>query len=115
MLARAALRLLREDDPAPTAPLAEAVADLSRAVQALAGYLEEEGRPPDETRRFALRAAADATALLEEHEQDLAISALVAQIRSTTVDLLRGTGMEYAEALGALEEALRSRDPEQPG
>jgi uncharacterized membrane protein YccC len=112
VLARAALRLLREDDPAaPRAPLAEAVADLSRAVKALGCYLEEKGRPPDEARRFALWAAADSTALLEEHH-DLATNALVAQIRSTAVDLLKGTGMGYDEALAAVEEAVRSRATE---
>ena len=105
VLARASLRLLREGEPAPK-PLSEAVLDLSRAVEALATYLEEPGRSPDDTRRLALEAARNATALLEEHNE-MAISALVAQIRPTAVDLLRGTGMDYSEALQALEESVR--------
>ena len=43
-----------------------------------------------------------------QEQYDLAIAALVAQIRSTAVDLLRGTGMDYQEALTALEESVAS-------
>jgi hypothetical protein len=111
VLARAALRLLRGGEPAPEA-LSGAVADLSRAVGALAEYLEEPGRSPETTRRLALEAARDANALLEERN-DLAIAALVAQIRSTSVDILRGTGMDYQEALAALEQAVAS-SPQEP-
>ena len=111
VLARAALRLLRGGEPAPEA-LSGAVADLSRAVGALAEYLEEPGRSPETTRRLALEAARDANALLEERN-DLAIAALVAQVRSTTVDILRGTGMDYQEALAALEQAVAS-SPQEP-
>ena len=111
VLARAALRLLRGGEPAPKA-LSGAVVDLSRAVAALAEYLEVPGRSPEDTRRFALEAARDANAVLEERN-DLAIAALVAQIRSTTVDILRGTGMDYQEALTALEETV-ARPPQEP-
>ncbi len=62
VLARAALRLLRGGEPAPK-QLSGAVENLSRAVGALAEYLEEAGRPAEETRRLALGAAGDATAL----------------------------------------------------
>jgi hypothetical protein len=65
------------------------VADLSRAVGALAEYLEEPGRFPETTRRLALEATRDANAVLQERN-DLVIAALVAQIRSTTVNILRG-------------------------
>ena len=78
----------------------------------MAEYLEEPGRSPEDTRRFALAAAGDANAVLEERN-DLAIAALVAQIRSTTVDILRGTGMDYKEALAALEESV-ARSPQEP-
>ena len=88
------------------------MANLSRAVGALAEYLEEPGRSPETTRRLALEAARDANALLEERN-DLAIAALVAQIRSTTVDILRGTGMDYQEALAALEESVAG-SPQEP-
>jgi hypothetical protein len=38
---------------------------------------------------------------------DLETSALVAQIRSTAIDLLQAAGMESSEALEALREASR--------
>ena len=88
------------------------MADLSRAAGALAEYLEEPSRSPQTTRRLALEAARDANALLEERN-DLAIAALIAQIRSTTVDMVRGTGMDYKEALSALEESVAS-SPQEP-
>ena len=71
--------MIRENQSAPE-PLIEAIRDLSRAVRALETQLENrESRPekPTEAGRFALKAARDATALLEEHD-DLATSALVA-------------------------------------
>ena len=60
----------------------------------MAEYLEEPGRSTEDTRRLALDAARDATALLETRN-DLAIAALVAQVRSTAVDIVRATGMDY--------------------
>src|SRR5918997_4407232 len=111
VLARASLRLLRGGEPAPKA-LSGAVRDLSPAGGGLAEYLEESGRSPETTRRLALEAARDANALLEERN-DLAIAALVAQIRSTTVDIVRGTGMDYQEALAALEQAV-AQTPQKP-
>jgi uncharacterized membrane protein YccC len=111
VLARAALRLLRGGEPAP-GQLSGAVRNLSLAVAALAEYLEEPGRSSEDTRRLALGAARDATTLLEERN-DLAIAALVAQIRSTAVDILRGTGMDYQEALAALEGSVAG-SPQEP-
>ncbi len=102
VLARgAANATLRGEAVPPRLP--EAVLDLSRAVKALATYLEEPGGP-DETRRFALEAARKATEIFEERH-DLAISVLVGQVRSAAVDILRSTGMDQASALQALEEA----------
>ena len=101
VLARGTANAARRGDTAPP-QLPEAVLDLSRAVKALATYLEEPGGP-DETRRFALEAARKATEILEERH-DLAISVVVGQIRSAAVDLLRSTGMDQASALQALEE-----------
>src|SRR5215216_3580880 len=102
VLARGAANALRRGDPIPP-PLPEAVLDLSRAVRALATYLEELGGP-DEARWFALEAARKATEILKERH-DLAVSVLVGQVRSAAVDLLRSTGMDQAFALQALEEA----------
>jgi uncharacterized membrane protein YccC len=102
VLARGAANAANRGDTVPP-QLPEAVLDLSRAVKALATYLEEPGGP-EETRRFALDAARKATEILEERH-DLAVSVLVGQVRSAAVDLLRSTGMDQASALQALEEA----------
>ncbi|CAN5312551.1 aromatic acid exporter family protein [soil metagenome] len=102
VLARGAANAVRRGDSVPSS-LPEAVLDLSRAVRALAVFLERPG-PPDDARRCALEAARRATKILEERH-DLATSVLVGQIRSAAVDLLRSTGMDQASALQALEEA----------
>lgn len=108
-VARAAVRAVRRNSPALGA-LSASILDLARAVEALATYLEKLGSPED-VRRFALKAVGEATALLEEHK-DLGTSALVGQIRAIAVDLLRSTGMDRAEVLEALEEAVSSPNSE---
>lgn len=108
-VARAAVRAVRRNSPALGA-LSETILDLARAVEALATYLEKSG-PTEEVRRFVLKAVGEATALLEEH-QDLGTSALVGQIRAMAVDLLRSTGMDRAEVLEALEEAVSNPNSE---
>jgi hypothetical protein len=106
-LARAALSVVQPEGSAPERLLA-AIRGLARATEALAAYLQTAGAPPGETRRLALEAAREASALLEEHEdlaRNLGINALVDQIHSSAVDLIGGTGMDRAAALQALEEA----------
>jgi uncharacterized membrane protein YgaE (UPF0421/DUF939 family) len=101
VLARAAATMVREGGTVPET-LSETILDLAYAVEALAAYVEEHEHPV-QTRRFALEAAGEATAVLEERN-DLRTSMLVGQIRSTAVDLLRASGMDAAEALEALRE-----------
>jgi uncharacterized membrane protein YgaE (UPF0421/DUF939 family) len=102
VLARGATNAVRRGDViSPLIP--EAVLDLSRAVGALATYLEE-SEGSEEARQFALKAAQRATEVLKERH-DLATSVLVGQIRSAAVDILRSTGMDQTSALSALEEA----------
>jgi uncharacterized membrane protein YccC len=107
ILARSALGVVRTGDPAPE-PLAVALRDLARAVEALAAYLEaSEG--PDEARWLALKAAGGAAALLREREdlaRDMAINAFIDDIFSAAYDLLLSTGMDPATASRALEEAV---------
>jgi uncharacterized membrane protein YgaE (UPF0421/DUF939 family) len=105
-LARAALSVVQPEDPAPERLLA-AIRDLAKATEALAAYLQTSGNP-EETHRLALKAASEASTMLEEHEDlasNLGINALVDQIHSSAVDLIGGTGMDRSEALRALEEA----------
>jgi Fusaric acid resistance protein-like len=101
-VARAALNL-KERAIVPPRPLLEAIYELARSMEALGRYLEASERPED-ARRFAVRAAGDATALLEERN-DLATSELISMIRSAAVDILRATGMDRTAALGEVEEA----------
>jgi uncharacterized membrane protein YgaE (UPF0421/DUF939 family) len=103
VLARAAVTMVREKGAAP-GQLPEAILGLALAVEALAGYLEQPDHPLDDVRRFALEAAGEATSVLER-SNDLETSVLVAQIRSTAVDLLQAAGMDSSEALEALRVA----------
>ncbi|QIN82206.1 aromatic acid exporter family protein [Rubrobacter tropicus] len=105
VLARAAVTMVRERG-ASDGQLPEAILGLALAVEALAGYLERPDFPVD-VRHFALGAAEEATATLRTNN-DLESSALVAQIRSTALDLLQAAGMGPAEALEAL------RNPHEP-
>jgi len=69
-----------------------------------------EGRPwGTTTNQFALKAAEEATVVLNEHN-DLATSVLVGQVRSTAVDLLRASGLHLDEAAGELDGAVREAE-----
>jgi hypothetical protein len=104
VLARRAVAALRRANAAPPPEIAAAVSLLADAVDELVRHLDD---PEAETssRRLALEAARRATAVLAEH-QGLQTTALVAQVRSTAVDLLRGSGLSEDEATAALERAL---------
>ncbi|WP_053058037.1 FUSC family protein [Rubrobacter aplysinae] len=101
VLARGAANAVRSVGSVPE-PLPGAVRELARAVAELETYLEE-SHDPGEARSHALRAAGEATRLLQERH-DLASSTLVGQIRAAAVDLLRSTGLDQSEALDLLEE-----------
>jgi uncharacterized membrane protein YccC len=103
VLARAAVTMVREKGAAP-GQLPEAILELALAVEALGGYLERPDHPLHDARQFALGAAGEATSILKERT-DLETSLLVAQIRSTAIDLLQAAGMDSSEALQALREA----------
>ena len=108
-VARAAVRAVHRNSPV-LGSLSEAILDVARAVEALAMYLEKP-EPPENVRRLALKAAGEATALLEGHK-DLGTSALVGEIRAMAMDLLRGTGMDRAEISEALEEGVSNPNSE---
>jgi hypothetical protein len=111
VLARAAVSMVREGTEAPE-ELSDTILDLARAVEALATYIEEPEHPLD-TRWFALEAAEEATAVLQ-NRSDLQTSMMVGQIRSTAVDLLRASGMNSADSLEALHEAAHRGATEHP-
>jgi len=103
VLARRASSAIRRGGAAPPA-LADAVALLGKAVLALGNQLDD---PDSDTavRRLALDAAVKATSVLPT-DPGLSINVIIGQIRSTTVDLLRGSGMSNEEARKALDAAV---------
>ena len=103
VLARRALNAIRRRGPAP-AELADAVELLGDAVLELGNQLEHPDRDTA-ARRLALEAAVMATRLLQD-DHGLSISVIVGQVRSTAIDLLRGSGMTGEEARTALDAAI---------
>ena len=107
-LARAVVAMIRVRSAAQE-PLAESILELARSVDTLSLYLEDPEHPLD-TRDYALRAAGNATLVLHEHN-DLETNMLVGQIRSTALDILQASGMDYTAAQQAVDDAvLRSMD-----
>jgi uncharacterized membrane protein YgaE (UPF0421/DUF939 family) len=102
VLARGAIRAMQLDENVPP-EIAAALRDLAVAVRALDVALEGAGAP-DTVSEPALRAAAQATLVLEQ-TGNLSVSVIVGQIRSTATDLLSGTGMDPDAAATAVREA----------
>lgn len=103
-LSRGAVRALSVADNVP-APVPDALRDLAETVRTLDEYLEDPaGRPV--VREPALRAAAQATLVLEQ-TANLSVSVIVAQVRSTAVDLIRGWGLSREEAERLVREVAR--------
>jgi uncharacterized membrane protein YgaE (UPF0421/DUF939 family) len=109
VLARGVIRGIRLGDHLPP-DVGDAVLELAAAVRALEPALEDPAAA-EALRAPALRAAATATRILER-TGNLSISVIVGQIRSTAVDLLRGSGLEAGAAADAVRDAAReARDP----
>jgi len=104
VLARRALNAIRRDRQAPP-ELADAVGLLGDAVLELGNQLEHP-ESHSAARRLALEAAVKATSVLER-EPGLSMSVIIGQVRSTAIDLLRGSGMTGEEARAALDGAVQ--------
>jgi uncharacterized membrane protein YgaE (UPF0421/DUF939 family) len=103
-LSRGAVRALSVGDNVP-APVPDALRDLSETVRTLDEYLgDPAGRPV--VREPALRAAAQATLVLEQ-TSNLSVSVIVAQVRATAVDLIRGWGLSRDEAEQLVRETAQ--------
>jgi hypothetical protein len=97
-LSRGAVRPLSVDDNVP-APVPDALRDLAETVRTLDEFLDDPaGRPV--VREPALRAAAQARLVLEQ-TSNLSVSVIVAQVRSTAVDLIRGWGWPATRPSGS--------------
>jgi len=124
VLSRAVVAVTRSPDTAPPG-LGDAIRELAGAVTALAVDLEETGeaRPVGRSRdRAALAAASTAehdrlvleralaavrcAAAVQAPGVPLAVLGIVWQVRSTAVDLLRGTGLDLATVLELTDQAL---------
>ena len=103
VLARGAIRALRLEENVPE-DVVSALRELGEAVRAVGGALDQ-GGDLDAVRAPALRAAAQATKVLDM-TANMSVSVIVGQIRSTAMDLLTGTGMDPDEAAEAVQEAI---------
>jgi uncharacterized membrane protein YgaE (UPF0421/DUF939 family) len=102
VLARASVALLGER-PEPALVLAGAVRELAGASRALGEQLLTPAAS-EATRTLAVKAAYEASRLITS-PGELHVARVVGQIRSTAIDLLRGSGLDLAEAQRALEKA----------
>ena len=107
VLARGARRAIDLDENVPP-EVGDALRSLADAVRALGGAIDDPGRA-GEVREPALRAAGQATLVLER-TGNLSVSVIVGQVRSTAVDLLRGSGMSFDEATEAVRGAVREAE-----
>jgi uncharacterized membrane protein YgaE (UPF0421/DUF939 family) len=94
VLARHVLRFLRTEAQAPR-ELSEAIRELALAVWALAAEFEDPARAT-ELPMHVSRAAAHALATHDPARNDLALTEIVGQVRSTAIDLLRASGAARA-------------------
>jgi uncharacterized membrane protein YgaE (UPF0421/DUF939 family) len=104
VLGRRVLNAIRRGYRAPS-DLADAIALLGDAVMAL-GHQLEDPQAGATTRRLALEAAVKATSVLEQ-DPGLSMNVIIGQIRSTAIDLLRGSGLSGEEARNALDAAVQ--------
>lgn len=105
VLARGAIRAIRFGDSVPP-EVSGALRDLALAVRGVEPALADPARRAG-VREPALRAAGTATAVLER-TGNMSVSLIVAQVRSTAVDLIRGSGLEEEAAVAAVRQAARA-------
>jgi len=102
VLARGARRAIDLEENIPP-EVAEALRELAAAVRGLGETLDDPERA-EAVRGPALRAAGKATLVLQR-TGNMSVTVIVGQVRSTAVDLLRGSGMSYDEAADAVRGA----------
>jgi uncharacterized membrane protein YgaE (UPF0421/DUF939 family) len=107
VLARGARRAIDLDENVPP-ETAAALRSLAEAVRALGSAIDDRARAGT-VRAPAVRAAGEATLVLER-TGNLSVSVIVGQVRSTAVDLLRGSGMSYDEAAEAVRRAVHAAE-----
>src|SRR4051812_31369372 len=115
VLARDTVRYTRSG-AAPVPDLADAIADLARAVWALAAAFEDPAAR-EQPRRLALQAAARASDAIARHADHTLIE-IAGQVRSTAADLMRasqaGAPAETARGAASTEEMLAELPTRRP-
>src|SRR4051812_49138227 len=115
VLARETVRYTRSG-AAPVPDLADAIADLARAVWALAAAFEDPAAR-EQPRRLALQAAARASDAIARHADHTLIE-IAGQVRSTAADLMRasqaGAPAETARGAASTEEMLAELPTRRP-
>lgn len=112
VLARGVVRALDLEANVP-AQVPESLEHLARGI----GHLGERvpvGEPTTEAREEILRAAGLATLALER-TSNMSASAIVAQVRATAVDLLRGLGDDRTAAIAAVRSAAAELERDETG
>jgi uncharacterized membrane protein YgaE (UPF0421/DUF939 family) len=104
VLARGAIRALSLEENVPP-PVAGSLRELAAAVRALDGALQDAERV-DEVREHAVRAAVEATLVLES-TGNMSVSVIVGQVRSTAVDLLSAMGSSYEAGTESVRSAVK--------
>jgi uncharacterized membrane protein YgaE (UPF0421/DUF939 family) len=104
VLARGAIRALSLEENVPP-QVAGALRALAAAVRGLDIALQDPSRA-DEVREPALRAAVEATRVLES-TGNMSVSVIVGQVRSTAVDLLSAMGSSYEAGTDAVRAAIK--------
>jgi len=102
VLARGARRAIDLEENIPP-EVAESLRELAAAVRGLGEALDDPERA-EAVRGPALRAAGKATLVLQR-TGNMSVTVIVGQVRSTAVDLLRGSGMSYDQAADAVRGA----------
>lgn len=106
VMARVAWRLV-ETDYAAGARLELTMSAFADSVRALEGHLDAEYDATLAARDAALRASRLAASVPSgAHQDDLVLTHLVGQVRSTTVDLLRATGLPRPDAISRMLDAV---------
>jgi hypothetical protein len=109
VLARGVRRAVDLDENVPE-EVVGALRDLAHAVRALDDVLgEQDAARAAEVREHALGAAAKAAIVLER-TSNMSVTVVVGQIRSTAVDILRGSGLPYEDAADAVRAAARDAE-----
>jgi F0F1-type ATP synthase assembly protein I len=109
VLARGIRRAVDLEENVPE-EIVGALRDLAQAVGALDDVLGEEDAARAAVVRARALSAAGKAAVVLERTSNMSVTVVVGQIRSTAVDILRGSGLSYEDAADAVRAAARDAE-----